>query len=84
MTVEEVFTERELSRYDGERGRPAYIAYAGVVYDVSACPKWRTGQHEQLHFAGVDLTRALAKAPHAAEVFSRPCVRRVGRLQAEA
>lgn len=77
---ERVFTEAELKHYNGERGRPAYIAHAGVVYDVSDCPKWRTGQHEQLHFAGFDLTRSLHKAPHQAEVFGRPCVKRVGIL----
>jgi predicted heme/steroid binding protein len=82
MTVTRVFTESELQGYNGERGRPRYIAYAGVVYDVGDCPKWRTGLHEQLHFAGLDLTRSLAKAPHAAEVFGRPCVKRVGVLQA--
>jgi predicted heme/steroid binding protein len=75
-----VFTERELQDYNGERGQPAYVAYDGVVYDVSECPKWRTGLHEQLHFAGVDLTRSLPKAPHTVEVFGRPCVKRVGRL----
>ncbi len=78
---EKTFTERELQRYNGENGQPAYIAYAGVVYDVSACPKWRTGLHEQLHFAGIDLTRSLRKAPHTESVFSRPCVKRVGVLQ---
>lgn len=78
--AEREFTERELQRYNGEQGWPAYIAYAGVVYDVSRCPKWRTGLHEQLHFAGLDLTRSLRKAPHAEEVFRRPCVKRVGRL----
>ncbi len=78
--AERTFTERELVRYNGERGQPAYIAYDGVVYDVSDCPKWRTGLHEQLHFAGADLTRSLRKAPHFAEVFTRPCVKRVGIL----
>jgi predicted heme/steroid binding protein len=36
--------------------------------------------HEQLHFAGQDLTSELPEAPHEAEVFDRPCVRRVGPL----
>jgi hypothetical protein len=36
--------------------------------------------HEQLHFAGLDLTGELIEAPHGEEVFSRPCVKRVGRL----
>src|SRR5262245_49489148 len=30
-----VFTERELLQYNGEKGRPVYIAYKGLVYDVS-------------------------------------------------
>jgi predicted heme/steroid binding protein len=77
------FTEHELQQYNGERGQPAYIAYAGWVYDVTDCPKWRTGLHEQLHFAGADLTRSLRKAPHFEEVFLRPCVKRVGRLNSE-
>jgi predicted heme/steroid binding protein len=76
------FTERELQRYNGENGQPVFIAFEGVVYDVSECPKWRTGLHEQLHFAGVDLTRSLRKAPHTSEVFKRPCVRRIGVLVA--
>lgn len=79
---ERVFTERELQRYNGERGERAYIAYDGIVYDVTDCPKWRTGLHEQLHYAGLDLTRSLRKAPHKVEVFTRPCVKRVGRLAA--
>jgi predicted heme/steroid binding protein len=78
--AERTFTERELQHYNGESGQPAYIACDGVVYDVTDCPKWRTGLHEQLHFAGADLTRSLHKAPHAEEVFVRPCVRRVGVL----
>lgn len=77
---ERTFTERELQQYNGEHGQPVYIAYDGWVYDVTDCPKWRTGLHEQLHFAGADLTRSLRKAPHLGEVFGRPCVRRVGRL----
>lgn len=77
---ERTFTERELHEYNGEHGRPVYIACDGWVYDVTNCPKWRTGLHEQLHFAGADLTRSLRKAPHREEVFQRPCVRRVGRL----
>jgi predicted heme/steroid binding protein len=78
--AEHTFTERELKQYNGERGQPVYVALAGIVYDVSDCPKWRTGLHEQLHFAGFDLTRSLPKAPHTAEVFTRPCVKRVGVL----
>ena len=80
MTAERPVTQRELQRQTGERGTRCYVAFDGVVYDVSDCPKWRTGMHEQLHFAGQDLTSELPEAPHAAEVFDRPCVRRVGPL----
>lgn len=78
--AERLFTESDLKRYNGERGQPAYIAFGGVVYDVSGCPKWPGGLHEGLHFAGQNLTDALIDAPHSREVFARPCVKRVGRL----
>lgn len=80
---EKTFTEKELQQYNGERGRSIYIAYNGVVYDVTHAPKWRTGLHEDLHYAGIDLTRSLRKAPHAEEVFVRPEVKRVGLLIAD-
>jgi predicted heme/steroid binding protein len=79
---EQVCSERELQKYDGSRGRPVYIAYQNVVYDVTNAPLWRTGMHQDLHFAGIDLTRNLRKAPHGEEVFSYSSVRRVGRLAA--
>jgi predicted heme/steroid binding protein len=81
-TLEEgrIFTERELQQFDGTRGKPAYIAYEGVVYDVSASSLWRGGLHKDLHYAGTDLTRTLRKAPHTAEVFTHVTIKRVGRL----
>ncbi len=78
--AERQFSPRVMQRYHGERGERVYVAYAGVVYDVTECPKWRTGFHEQLHFAGFDLTGELPDAPHGPEVFNRPGVRRVGVL----
>jgi predicted heme/steroid binding protein len=74
-------TDMELHRSTGERGTRKFIAYQGIVYDVTDCPKWRTDLHEQLHFPGQDLTSELPDAPHAEEVFSRPCVKVVGKLQ---
>lgn len=77
---EELFlTERELRRFDGDSG-PMYVAYQGIIYDVSDCPKWRSGLHEGMHFPGQDLSEEMDDAPHAAEVFQRPCIRQVGRL----
>ena len=79
-SLERTFTRRELLQYDGERGRRRYIACGGTVYDVTDCPKWRTGLHEGQHFPGQDLSAELPHAPHGTEVFVRPCVKRVGRL----
>ena len=83
LSEEQIFTERELQQFDGTRGNPAYIAYEGVVYDVSASSLWRSGLHKDLHYAGTDLTRTLRKAPHTAEVFTHATVKRVGRLSNE-
>ena len=83
LAEERTFTERELQQFDGTRGKPAYIAFEGVVYDVSASSLWRGGLHKDLHYAGTDLTRTLRKAPHTAEVFTHATVKRVGRLSNE-
>lgn len=80
MPDERSFTEAELRNYDGTKGRPIYIAYGGMVYDVSDAPLWRTGMHQDMHYAGLDLTRSLRKAPHDAQVFERSYIRVVGKL----
>jgi predicted heme/steroid binding protein len=72
----------ELRRNTGERGTRVFVALDGIVYDVTDCPKWRTGLHEQLHFAGQDLTSEFGEAPHTASVFTHPCVKVVGKLVA--
>ena len=77
-----IVTLLELRRNTGERGSRKFIAYHGVVYDVTDCPKWRSDLHEDLHFPGQDLSSELGEAPHAEDVFLRPCVKIVGRLEA--
>ena len=77
---ESEITAAELRRNTGERGTRMYIALDGIVYDVTDCPRWRSGLHENLHFPGQDLTGEFADAPHMREVFKHPCVRVVGRL----
>jgi len=78
--AERVISRGELRANNGETGRPRFIAFEGVVFDLSACPNWRGEMHRGEHFAGQDLTQALDEAPHGPEVFQRPCVRRVGLL----
>lgn len=79
--LERTISELELRRNSGERGTRKWIAYEGIVYDVTDCPRWKREMHEQLHFAGQDLTSELPEAPHKMDVFTRPCVKIVGRLK---
>jgi len=65
------FSKEELARYNGKNGAPAYVAYKGKVYDVSASFIWRNGRHQVLHNAGEDLTDALEQAPHGADMLER-------------
>ena len=77
---ERIISEPELRRNSGDRGTHKWVAYDGIVYDVTDCPKWRLDMHERLHFPGQDLTSEIPDAPHKKDVFSRPCVKVVGRL----
>ncbi|MEM0448686.1 MAG: cytochrome b5 domain-containing protein [Methanomassiliicoccales archaeon] len=65
------FTKEELKKYNGKNGTPAYVAYKGKVYDVSASALWEGGEHQGLHVPGGDLTKDIADAPHEADVLER-------------
>ena len=79
--TERIVTLLELRRNNGDRGSRKFVAYKGVVYDVTDCPKWRNDMHERLHFPGQNLTDELQRdAPHKEEVFLHECVKVVGRL----
>ncbi len=64
-----IFTAEELARYNGRDGAPAYVAFEGIVYDVSNSFLWKNGNHQVLHDAGCDLTASMKDAPHGASVF---------------
>ncbi len=71
----------ELGQYDGQEGRPAYIAFRGTIYDVSDSKLWKNGNHMGRHPSGVDLTEILSQAPHGDDkVMAMP---RVGNLLGE-
>ena len=46
----------ELSAFDGKDGADAYIAYNGVIYDVTGNPNWPNGVHRGVFQAGQDIT----------------------------
>jgi predicted heme/steroid binding protein len=63
------FTEEDLKQYNGQNGSPVYIAFKGIVYDVSRSYHWQNGRHWVLHSAGTDLTAELEQAPHSADLI---------------
>ncbi len=79
--MNKIINLQELTRYDGDLDSRIYIAYRGIVYDVTDCPKWRTGMHENQHFPGQEFSMELDRdAPHRQEVLDYPCVKQVGIL----
>ncbi|MFX1519153.1 MAG: DUF2231 domain-containing protein [Promethearchaeota archaeon] len=75
------FTTTELEQFDGNEGRPSYIAYKGKVYDVSNSRLWKNGKHAGRHFAGDDLTPGMINAPHDDIIFVKFPI--VGELSTE-
>lgn len=66
------FTLEDLKGFDGTGGKPAYVAYEGVVYDVTESAMWGDGDHEGMHQAGADLTAEHEDAPHDVHVVDFP------------
>ena len=68
--------QRELSEApplaaDAKEGGPAHLIFQGELYDVSESKLWAKGTHMGRHYAGSDLTEAMADAPHGPEVLER-------------
>ncbi|WP_125580871.1 cytochrome b5 domain-containing protein [Levilactobacillus cerevisiae] len=69
MSEEKVFNQAELAKFDGQNGQPAYVAVAGVVYDVSGVEAWAGGKHHG-NLAGQELTSVIdGKSPHGRKVL---------------
>ncbi len=65
----------EFATFDGQEGRPAYVAYKGKIYDVTRSDLWKVGNHMGKHRAGFDLTEMLKQAPHEEDkICSMPIV----------
>jgi len=72
----------QLSQFDGNEGRPAYVSHRDIIYDVSVSKLWKSGSHFNKHAAGQDMTDVLKTAPHTEDkLLSMPVV---GKLLAEA
>jgi len=57
-------TPEQLTHFDGQESKPAYISYKGMVYNVTNARLWKNGAHMVKHLAGNDLTEGLKNAPH--------------------
>jgi len=76
------YTRAQLALRNGQDRDEIWVAYQGVIYDVSRSRLWQRGNHYE-HWAGQDLTQELDHdAPHLPTVFDRFPV--VGRLKVSA
>jgi predicted heme/steroid binding protein len=73
-----IYSANQLALRNGSDKPETWVAFRGVIYDVTGSRLWRTGLHYGLHWAGQDLTAELADAPHTDKVFERFTA--VGRL----
>ncbi len=64
------YSKSHLALHNGQEKDEIWIAYKGVIYDVTPSRHWKNGIHYD-HWAGQDLTDELVDAPHAEEVFKR-------------
>jgi len=72
------YTLKQLALRNGQDRPEIWIAFQGLIYDVSESRLWRGGKHYE-HWAGQDLTEELSDAPHTAKVFERFIV--IGRVK---
>ena len=71
------YTRPQLALRNGQDKPQIWVAYKGIIYNVTESRLWRNGQHYE-HWAGQDLTHELADAPHIDNVFEK--FEKVGRL----
>ena len=64
------FTKSQLALRNGEDKPDIWVAYKGLIYDVTQSKLWKNGKHYE-HWAGQDLTEELKDAPHQEWVFDK-------------
>jgi predicted heme/steroid binding protein len=71
------YSRSQLALRNGQDYEEIWVAYQGLIYDVTKSRLWRNGKHYE-HWAGQDLTPELEDAPHTEKVFENFEV--IGRL----
>lgn len=74
---ENEYTRSQLALHNGQDSPTIWIAYKGVIYDVTHSRYFTRGIHYS-HWAGQDLTDELEQAPHNDVVFRKLTV--IGKL----
>lgn len=64
------YSRSQLALRNGQDKEEVWVAYKGVIYNVTKSRLWRGGKHYE-HWAGQDLTEELKDAPHSATVFDK-------------
>lgn len=73
-------TRAQLSLRNGQDKPEIWVAFKGLVYEVTMSRLWRNGKHYE-HWAGQDLTDELKDAPHTDKVFEK--FRVIGKLRTD-
>lgn len=63
-------SKSQLALHNGTDKPQIWIAFRGIVYDVTLSRLWKNGRHYE-HWAGQDLTEELQNAPHTEWVFDK-------------
>ena len=64
------YTVSQLSLRNGQDKEQIWCAYKGLIYELNRSKLWRGGKHYE-HWAGQDLTKEMADAPHLENVFDK-------------
>lgn len=66
----QIYTKQQLALRNGQDKPQIWVAFKGIIYDVTESRLWKNGKHYE-HWAGQDLTAELADAPHTDAVFEK-------------
>ena len=64
------YSKSQLALRNGQDRPEIWVAFKGIIYDVSESRLWKDGKHYE-HWAGQDLTDELSDAPHTNQVFEK-------------
>jgi predicted heme/steroid binding protein len=64
------YSRSQLALRNGQDKPEIWVAFKGLIYDVSESRLWNNGKHYE-HWAGQDLTDEFEMAPHTERVFQK-------------